>query len=40
VVECDAAAARIGAVLMQKGHPIAYISLELKNPEKVSSAYE
>jgi len=40
IIECDASETRIGAVLMQKGHPIAYISQELKNPEKCTSAYE
>lgn len=40
VVESDASATKIGAVLMQNRHPIAYISQELKNPEKVASTYE
>ena len=39
-IECDASATRIGAVLMQNHHPIAFISQELKNPEKLASAYE
>jgi len=30
IIECDASAIRIRAVLMQKGHPIAYISQEQK----------
>jgi len=30
VIECDASASRIGAILMQDNHPIAYISQELK----------
>ena len=40
VIECDASATRIGAVLMQDNHPLAYISQELKNPGKLASAYE
>jgi len=40
IIECDASSTRIGAVLMQKGHPIAYVSKELKKPEKWVSAYE
>jgi len=40
VIECDASSARIGSVLMQNNHPIAYISQELKKSAKVSSAYE
>jgi len=39
VIESDASATRI-VVLMQNHHPIAYISQELKNPDKVASAYE
>ena len=40
MIECDASSARIGSVLMQNNHPIAYISQELKKSAKVSSAYE
>ena len=40
VIECDASATIIGAVLMQYNHPIACISQEPKNPEKITSAYE
>ena len=40
VIESDASATRIGAVLLHNHHPIAYISQELKNPDKVASAYE
>lgn len=40
VVECDASATRIGDILMQNNHPIAYISQEVQNPERVASAYE
>ena len=40
VIEYDASAARIGAVLMQRRHPIAFISQELKQPEKHHLAYE
>ena len=40
VIECDASTSRIGVVLMQKGHPIAYISQELKNSTKCTSASE
>ena len=36
VIECDALATRIGAVLMQKGYPIAYISQELRIQQNVS----
>ena len=34
IIECDASSIRIGAVLIQKGHPIAYISQELTNLKK------
>ena len=40
IIECDASATRVGAVLMQRGHPIAFISQELRSPVKWSSAYE
>ena len=40
VIECDAFASRIGAVLMQQNHPIGFISQELKSPARVVSAYE
>jgi len=40
VIECDASATRIGAVLMQDNHPIAYISQELRDSSKYASAYE
>jgi len=30
IIECDASATRIGVVLMQKSHQIAFISKELK----------
>jgi len=39
-IECDASSFRIGNVLMQRSHPIAYTSQELKKPEKICSAYE
>ena len=40
VIACDASASRIGAVLMQNHHPIAYISQELRSSNKLASAYE
>lgn len=40
IIECDASSIRIGAVQMQNGHPFAFISQELKNPQKHISAYE
>ena len=39
-IECDASDFRTGAVLLQKDHPIAFISQELKSSGKASSAYE
>ena len=40
VIECDALSTRLGVVLMQNKHPIAFISQELKKPDKVASVYE
>jgi len=40
IIKYDASATRVGAMVMQKNHPIAFISQELKSPEKWSSAYE
>lgn len=40
VVETDACGSGIGAVLMQKGHPIAYISRHLKGKQVHLSIYE
>lgn len=40
VLECDASKVGIGAVLMQKGHPLAYISQGLKGRALSLSIYE
>ena len=40
VIEYDASSTRIGVVLMQRNHPIAYISQELRNSDKYLSSYE
>jgi len=40
VIECGTSSTRIGAVLMQRNHPIAYINQELKSVDKHLSAYE
>ena len=40
VIKCNASSTRIGAMLMQRNHPVAYISQELKDPDKHISAYE
>ena len=37
VLECDALESRIGAVLMQDWHPIAYESQKLKDNERLYS---
>lgn len=40
VVETDACGQRIGAVLMQEGHPLSYISWQLKGRQLYRSIYE
>jgi len=40
IIECDASSTGIGTVLMQNNHPLAHINQEIKNPNKVPSAYE
>lgn len=40
VLECDASGNGIGAVLMQKGQPIAYLSQGLKGRTTILSTYE
>jgi hypothetical protein len=40
VVETDASMVGVGAILMQKGHPIAYISKSLGPKQQAMSIYE
>lgn len=40
VLECDTSGFVLGAVLMQNGHPIAYLSQKLKGKALQLSAYE
>ena len=40
VLECDASGERIGAVLMQGGHPIVFESRKLSQPESLYSIYD
>lgn len=40
VLECDASRGGTGAVLMQKGKPIAFLSQHLKGRAKALSTYE
>ena len=40
VLECDASGEGIGAVLMQRGHPIVFESRKLSQPERLYSIYD
>jgi hypothetical protein len=40
ILECDASGARVGAVLMQNRHPIAYGSRKLRGPELLYTIYD
>lgn len=40
VIECDASGGRIGAMVMQRGRPLAYLSQGLKGKSLTLSTYE